>query len=143
MIDFTWDINGWSLIGVLIALWGVINASQKASADQIKAIEKESDQKIESSKAYLVGKLDEHREKTGLSFSKQGERIQALEAKGISHDDLNRLHEKIREVETKISTVNSGLVQSIGEMKGELKAITSSLDRLQDYLIQQGNKPHG
>ncbi|SMF94320.1 hypothetical protein SAMN02949497_1630 [Methylomagnum ishizawai] len=103
-MNVSFDFNVWSAIALVLnfglAIYGISSARGRATANA----------------------LDTHKEKTGMTFQRLGERVQALETEvknSITHDDLSAVHRRVDTVLEEIRKTN----QSMGRIEGYLEAM--------------------
>ena len=134
-MNVTFDVSLWTLlfnfVTLCLALYGVVYARARASTEEINGI-----------RYNFTHALEDHKEKTGATFTRMGERLYGLETearKAITHDDLSKLYDKINQVERSMSNMNGDVRQCIGKLDSKLDAATNGMYMLQQFLMDQKN----
>lgn len=101
----TFDFNFWTLLIFLLnfglAWFSILSARSRASTD-----------KLEQYHGEARAQLELFKEKTGLSFNRIGERLQAVETNqqnGITHEDLSAVHKRVDEMHKMMTEVVRGI----------------------------------
>lgn len=159
-IDF--HVNFWSLLfsllGFVLAVYGIAAARAKASADDMD--------KIKAEQAKIGSRMDVQDERIGQAVTeprlnallepklnglkadingfggrldRMDERLKAALTREHLNEELREMYGLIRSLEGSIGVVNS----AISEIKGEFKANGATLDRLNDFLLTWSKQNHG
>lgn len=142
-MNISFDFNIWSLLGFslnfFLALYCIVAARSRATADTVeqnrrelsKAIEVSREkteieisrvtQRIQVVETEAKNSLSNYKEKVGLEFNGIGQRLQAVETEvknAITHDDLSAVHKRVDEVHKLLASVGSTVSRVEGMLEG-------------------------
>ena len=113
-MSISFDFNFWTMaifaLNFSLAIYGITAARGRASAEALERIKSE-----------FTHALDAHKEKTGMTFNRLGERLQAVETglkNSISHEDISAVHRRVDEMHRMLSDIKSDLGKLAGFLEG-------------------------
>lgn len=111
-VDF--NFNFWTMmifgLNLWLAIYGIISARGRASAEALEKIKTDS-----------AGSLALHKEKCGQLFTAMSERLKAVETNqtnSITHDDLSAVHKRVDDVHKMLSEIGRSVSRVEGLLEG-------------------------
>ncbi len=131
MGTINFDFNFWTLslllLNFALALFVALSNRHKAAAEELQAVKSSLQNDIKSVQSDVKG-IDRQ-------VAEQGQRLATIESdveNGITKDDLSAVYNRINDTNKSIADQR----ESIGEMGGQLKEISKSMERLDQHLIE-------
>lgn len=151
-MTLTFDVNFWSLVGVLLALYSVIYARARASADELEKIkaglhtekarqdvqeEKNrqalTEQRLNEIITPRLSRLESDLNGYGGRLDRMDERMkQTLTLQQLNHE-LKGIYDLIRDLDKGLGVVET----SIGKLEGGFGKTAATVELIHSWLIEQ------